>query len=110
MPFFAAIGQFDMFTYDVNQQGSDSWFRIKYLTDRYGLEFNRQLYYSNGLNDYTIWQNSQGVPLVAQMVVGRRAHSHRPLENWIIWNEWFVKFERDTQTGKLYYMGLPVEE
>lgn len=110
VPFFAAIGQFDMFTYDVNQQGSDSWFRIKYLTDRYGLEFNRQLYYSNGLNDYTIWQNSQGVPLVAQMVVGRRAHSHRPLENWIIWNEWFVKFERDTQTGKLYYMGLPVEE
>ncbi|MBP5292399.1 MAG: DUF4214 domain-containing protein [Lachnospiraceae bacterium] len=109
VPFLATIGQFDNFTYDVNQTGSDSWLRTKYLTDRYGLEFNRQLFYSNGLNDYTYWQNSQGVPLVGQIVVGLRAHSHRPLENWIIWNEWFVKYSRDPETGRLYYMGLPVE-
>jgi predicted esterase len=109
VPFLATIGQFDNFTYDVNQVGSDSWLRTKYLTDRYGLEFNRQFFYSNGLNDYTVWQNSQGVPLVGQIVVGLRAHSHRPLENWIIWNEWFVKYSKDTESGRLYYMGLPVE-
>jgi predicted esterase len=109
VPFLATIGQFDNFTYDVNQVGSDSWLRTKYLTDRYGLEFNRQFFYSNGLNDYTVWQNSQGGPLVGQIVVGLRAHSHRPLENWIIWNEWFVKYSKDTESGRLYYMGLPVE-
>jgi hypothetical protein len=46
---------------------------------------------------------------VGQIVVGLRAHSHRPLENWIIWNEWFVKYSKDTESGRLYYMGLPVE-
>ena len=43
-----------------------------------------------------------------QLVIGGRAHSNRPVECKILWNEWFAWFTRDEATGTLYYMGKEV--
>ena len=109
VPFLASMGEYDMFKFDPNVEGTDSWVRCHYYCNRYNLEYENQLTYQNCRNTYTIWRTKAGVPLQEQLVIGKRAHSNRPVECEILWNEWFAFFNRDEATGDLYYMGMKVE-
>lgn len=108
VPFMATLGEYDMFNFDLTDETSDSYIRCNYYCSRYGLDYNDYLTYQNGRNSYTIWQNEAGVPLQEQVVIGLRAHSHRPVENRLMWDEWFSYFSRDPDTGTLYYMNEAV--
>ncbi len=109
VPFLASMGEYDMFKFDPNTEGTDSWVRCHYYCNRYNLEYDNQLKYQNCRNTYTIWRTKAGVPLQEQLVIGKRAHSNRPVECEILWNEWFTHFTRDEATSDLYYMGMKVE-
>lgn len=98
-----------MFRFDLNDETSDSYLRCHYYCERYGLKYDDYLTYTNGRNDYAIWNNQNGAPLQAQVVIGARAHSHRPVENRMMWDEWFCYFTRDPETGTLYYMNQAVD-
>ena len=108
VPFMATLGEYDMFNFDLTDKTSDSYIRCNYYCNRYGLDYEDYLSYQNGRNSYAIWQNADGVPLQAQVVIGQRAHSHRPVENRLMWDEWFSYFSRDPETGTLYYMNKAV--
>ncbi len=108
VPFMATMGEYDMFNFDLTDETSDSYLRCNYFCNRYGLDYNDRISYQNGRNTHTLWLNNQGVPLQEQVVIGLRAHSHRPFENRMIWDEWFAYFSRDPETGTLYYMGREV--
>ena len=73
------------------------------------MNYEDYLTYTNGRNTHSIWLNEGGVPLQEQVVIGLRAHSHRPAENQMMWDEWFCHYTRDPDSGTLYYMGRAVE-
>ena len=108
VPFLASMGEHDMFNFDLEDETSDAWVRCHYYCNRYNLDYNNRLTYQNYMNTHTIWETSAGVPLQEQLVIGGRAHSNRPVECKILWNEWFAWFTRDEATGTLYYMGKEV--
>ena len=109
VPFMATLGEFDNFNFDLTDAQSDSYLRCNYVCDRYGLEYEDYLTYTNGRNTYNVWLDEDGVPLQEQVIIGLRAHSHRPLENRMMWDDWFCRYSRDPDTGTLYYMGRAVD-
>ena len=109
VPFMATLGEFDNFNFDLTDAQSDSYLRCNYVCDRYGLEYEDYLTYTNGRNTYNVWLDEEGVPLQEQVIIGLRAHSHRPVENRMMWDDWFCRYSRDPDTGTLYYMGRAVD-
>ena len=109
VPFMATLGEYDNFNFDLTDPKSDSYLRCHYFCDRYDLNYEDYLTYTNGRNTHSIWLNEGGVPLQEQVVIGLRAHSHRPAENQMMWDEWFCHYTRDPDSGTLYYMGRAVE-
>ncbi|MDD6213130.1 MAG: PHB depolymerase family esterase [Clostridiales bacterium] len=108
VPFMATMGEFDMFKFDPFTEGTDSWVRCHYFCNRYNLDYYDVFEYQNCRNNHIIWETKAGVPLQEQVVIGKRAHSHRPIENWMIWDEWFSYFRRDPETNTLYYRSKEV--
>lgn len=109
VPFMATLGEYDMFNFDLADETSDSYLRCQYFCNRYGLAYDDYLTYTNGRNQHAVWLDDNGVPLQEQVVIGKRAHSHRPVENRMMWDEWFCWFSRDTESGQLFYMNKVVD-
>lgn len=109
VPFMATLGEYDMFNFDLADETSDSYLRCQYFCNRYGLAYDDYLTYTNGRNQHAVWLDDNGVPLQEQVVIGKRAHSHRPVENRMMWDEWFCWFSRDTESGQLFYMNKAVD-
>ena len=77
--------------------------QIRYFVDRYGIKMDDSGSYVNGTYTNRIWQKD-GVPMVRFTVVEGRAHSWRPEETAVFWNEWFSQFSRG-EDGSLIYQG-----
>ncbi len=103
VPYMNTLGEYDVANFDLTDPASDASLRTNYFCSRYGLDYENRMTYKNGKDTYTIWENEDGVPLLENIIIGGRAHSHRPEENKIMWDEWFCRFSRDPETGVIYY-------
>ena len=106
IPVMSTVGENDMFNYDLSDVHGTGYLRCKYFCDRYNMDYTGDRYhYENGRYINDIWIDEHKVPMLRQTVSLRRAHNFNPRETEMTWNEWFVKYQRDPETGKVIYMG-----
>lgn len=103
IPTFLMLGEYDIDSHDLDDMEKATGHQIRYFVDRYGIKMDDSGSYVNGTYTNRIWQKD-GVPMVRFTVVEGRAHSWRPEETAVFWNEWFSQFSRG-EDGSLIYQG-----
>lgn len=62
--------------------------------------------YTEGRFKNYVWKNKEGVPLFRYAIVAAKDHVNMPMENWLLWNQWFSKWK--VVDGVRTYDGKPI--
>ncbi|WP_320128835.1 alpha/beta hydrolase-fold protein [uncultured Sphaerochaeta sp.] len=121
VPILASVGALDpYFAGGVKETGSSSSFanigtETNTWTKRYDLQQDRLAGTSGDDPSYIVddfinyvYSSSSQVPLFRVVQVKGKTHAILPSECFMIWNEWFSRFSKDTATGILYHDGTRV--
>ena len=79
---------------------------IKFIIDEYELDKEVQSYSCFPI-DYTVWNNSEGIPMLIVGLVNDMPHANYAEESWIAYDQFLCKFSKD-ENGNRYYMGSKI--
>jgi len=103
IPTFLMLGEYDKDQFIPGEETSVS-LQLDYFADRYGIDTASYGSYVNGTYKNYLWHDDKSVPMMRLTTVSGRAHSWRPEEVRVIWNEWFALFSRSAD-GDVIYLG-----
>lgn len=109
VPDFAMGGEFDLMpvTLTADHQMQQETARKDYREALAYRNINADSagYFRNGIFENLLWQDEAGTPVCRFCVVNSQAHSWRQNVCKMFWDEWFCRYSRDPETGKILYMG-----
>ena len=118
VPMFMTMAQYDMWSYDLNQddtmttQAVDMWLVRNGLADASNVVEVRKTgateTYVEGRYNNSVWENEDGIPLFRYAWVTGKDHVNLPAENQLLWDEWFSQITLDTETGVRAYQGQAI--
>ena len=118
VPMFMTMAQYDMWSYDLNQddtmttQAVDMWLVRNGLADASNVVEVRKTgateTYVEGRYNNSVWENEDGIPLFRYAWVTGKDHVNLPAENQLLWDEWFSQITLDTKTGVRAYQGQAI--
>jgi len=101
VPAFMTIGQFDLWSYQIMDEGDvtgqiDMWL----VRDGFATEENvREVrisgaseIYREGLYNNYVWKDDKGIPWVRYAWISQKHHVHTFNENCIFWKQWFSRW------------------
>lgn len=109
LPDFILGGEFDMcpIVFDDNHEIPSAEIRERYreaLALR-GIDYESGGFFQNGNYMNREWRTADGAPAYRLCCVMGQAHSWRQNDCRLFWDEWFCRYSRDPESGKILYMG-----
>lgn len=106
---FVLCGQYDLVPVSIVKE-SDIDFELtknsfREELERKGIPYESAGFFRNGIFNNLVWSNAAGTPVLRFCSVSGQSHSWRQNESHMFWDEWFCKFSRDLETGRIRYMG-----
>lgn len=109
MPDFIMGGEYDLSPVTLTEENGMDPVEIQErfsdaLADK-GIAYGDGGRFRNGIFDNMEWQDAEGKPVYRFCCVLGQAHSWRQNVCKMFWDEWFCRYSRDPETGKILYMG-----
>lgn len=118
VPMFMTMAQYDMWSYDLNQDDTMTTQAVDMWLVRNGLAAASNVVevrktgatetYVEGRYNNSVWENEDGIPLFRYAWVTGKDHVNLPAENQLLWDEWFSQITLDTKTGVRAYQGQAI--
>ena len=109
LPNFIVSGEYDIcpvtLTDNSHMNPSVAEDRFREALTLRGVDYESGGRFRNGIFDNMEWQDERGVPVMRFCCVLGQAHSWRQNMCRVFWDEWFCRFSRDPDTGKILYTG-----
>ena len=109
LPNFIVGGEFDICPVTLTAEGralpTEAEERFREALALRGVDYESGGRFRNGVLDNREWRDENGVPVMRFCCVLGQAHSWRQNMCRVFWDEWFCRFSRDPDTGKILYMG-----
>ena len=115
---FMTMAQYDMWSYDLNQDDTMTTQAVDMWLVRNGLAAASNVVevrktgatetYVEGRYNNSVWENEDGIPLFRYAWVTGKDHVNLPAENQLLWDEWFSQITLDTKTGVRAYQGQAI--
>jgi len=109
MPDFIQGGEFDIypvvFTEDHDIASAEVKERFREALALKGIAYESGGFFQNGIHNNMEWKNAEGMPVYRLCCVSGQAHSWRQNDCQTFWDEWFCRYSRDPESGKILYMG-----
>ena len=110
VPMQLLIGKDDNFFGDKNVWPLDGDSELKkflrFMISEYKLMEDPRAYSCYPI-DYTVWNNSDGVPMLMVGLIDDMPHANYAEESWIAYDQFLCKFSKD-ENGNRYYMGSKI--
>lgn len=122
-PIFLTVGEYDFWDYAITSKGTliskmddrgalmntiDNWLIRNELAAEetvYQIRTSNETeQLVNGNFHHYIWKNKSGIPLIRYTWVRRKEHMNTPEENFLLWDQWFNKWQKD-EAGVRFYEG-----
>lgn len=114
IPVFMTIGQFDLWSYLLSDEGPvaaqiDMWLLRNGLATEDSVQAIRTIgvRYKEGTYNNYIWKDSCGIPWLRYAWISGKHHVHTAFESRIFWDQWFSKWQL-TEENLRCYEGTPV--
>lgn len=117
IPFFLTLGEYDLWSSNLTEPSFVTT-ALDYWLKRNGLATEKNVndvrvsgaaeeYQDSRYHNY-IWKDESGVPLVRFAWVEKKDHMNTPIENRLLWDEFYSKWELGEDDVR-YYDGIPVK-
>lgn len=111
IPFFLTMGEYDLWSTELTEtsvvtEALDYWLVRDGVASRENVvdvrSFGAAETYKEGRFSYTDWKDDAGIPWVRFAVVEDKDHMNTPIENEMLWNEFFSKWRLGENGVRLY--------
>ena len=108
LPDFILGGEFDIcpvvFTEDHDIASGEIRERFLEALALRGIDYESGGFFQNGRYSSLEWRTADGAPAYRLCCVSGQAHSWRQNDCRLFWDEWFCRYSRDLESGRILYM------